>query len=116
MDERIDREDLLARLHLGYSQLMEVLADLKPDQVAADNMIGQWSIKDVLAHLANWTRWPLVELRQARGESVDTSPFAGGSDETNARAVALSRAKSYDEVRADLDRAFHEVIDAISAL
>jgi hypothetical protein len=100
------------------------------------NAIGDWSIKDVIAHVTSYERYMADRVREmVRGESYRGAETAGelaaflarlgypdfGSpllddDEPNAWVVEHNRAKSLPDVRAESQRAFASLMDALEQL
>ena len=48
------KADLIAESEIEYAALEKLLADLTPEQMSAPGAMGEWAVKDVLAHLAEW--------------------------------------------------------------
>jgi hypothetical protein len=96
------REELLAELNKSFGSLLEAVAGLSDEQMAVV-WYDDWSVNDILAHVAGWHREmaPAFE-RIARGErpvpeDTDYSDF----NKWNA-GFAGSRAPTATEVMAEL--------------
>ena len=48
------KEELIEDIHKEWEALEKFLATLSPEQMTQPGAIGNWSPKDVLAHLAEW--------------------------------------------------------------
>jgi hypothetical protein len=54
MPKPTNKEELLIDIHKEWAKLENFLASLTPEQMTQPGAIGDWSPKDVLAHLAGW--------------------------------------------------------------
>jgi uncharacterized protein (TIGR03083 family) len=115
MDTRLDKADILNLLHTEYGRLQATLAKLTPEQMLQPNVVGYWSVKDVLAHLVFWNRYPVMELQHALQGKIFEFDHSE-PDRINAVAVAQYEARSLDDVKADFAETFKEIVAAIEAL
>jgi hypothetical protein len=53
--QMMNKHELISRLETERAQLEEAIGALSPEQMTAPGAVGQWSVKDTLAHLAVWT-------------------------------------------------------------
>lgn len=56
MPRPTSKKQLLDSIHQNYDALQKELADLTPEQKTEPGIVGEWSVKDVLAHLTEWQR------------------------------------------------------------
>lgn len=81
---------------------------------------GDWSMKDVVAHLTDWQPWLIARLQAAqRGAAEPTPPWPAQlqtDDEINAWIYERNRGRSVDEVLADSRYGFQQLIAAIAGL
>lgn len=112
---RLTREELFNRLIEEYQRLQATLAELTPAQMLEPGAVGFWSVKDMLAHLIFWNRYPVDELNAA----LHGQPMVfdhSDPDGINARAVALYQDRSLQNVLFDLNHTFRAIFGAIGAL
>ncbi|MGC8958456.1 MAG: DinB family protein [Chloroflexia bacterium] len=96
------RRFLVARLTEARSTLLEALLNLDGGTLVERPAVGEWTAKDLLAHLVAWDRWVREEIgRMFAGEEPDLSAVAD-VDAFNAAAVAAWRDRSLEEVLAAL--------------
>lgn len=73
MPKPTTKTDLLADSQKEYEALESLLAPLTADQMTQPGVLGEWAVKDVLAHLYEWQQmffgWYEAGLR---GETVKT--------------------------------------------
>ena len=48
------KEQLIAKLRESRGALEKVIAKVAPDAWTQPGVVGEWSAKDVLAHVAHW--------------------------------------------------------------
>jgi len=99
------RRHLLARLAAERAGLLWQCIGLNERMLTEVPVLGGWTIKDMLAHIAAWDRWELREMkRMANGEAPDLTAVRD-VDGFNAAVVAAWRDRTLDEVLAELQGA-----------
>jgi hypothetical protein len=104
-----NKEELLNEAAREYKAFYEILQGLNEEHLNETAALGEWSIKDVVAHIVGWHReiGPALE-RLARGDKpVPEGVDYDDVDAWNARFVTVLRDKPVSEVLLDLDRS-HE--------
>ncbi len=72
MDKLKSKATVIKRLHAERRRLEANLAQLGREDIIRPNTMGEWSFKDVLAHLAHWEGFLLDWVPAARrGEKVE---------------------------------------------
>jgi uncharacterized protein (TIGR03083 family) len=119
-EPRITKAELLERISTERSALEATLARLRPDQMTSPGPNDDWSIKDHLAHIATWYRSLLALLEgRSRSEAVGISREEyehGTEDSVNAVIDARNKARSLDDVLADLRATDQQVMAVIERL
>ena len=107
----MSKEDFLERMRAGRADLNEAISNLTEDQMSQDLVTSEWTVKDVLAHLAAWqSETRLAILRAEAGEEV--GPIINeGVDEWNAARVNERRRLPLVDVMQE----FHAVYDELMA-
>jgi hypothetical protein len=96
------RRHLLARLAAERARLLEQVIGLDEKTLTGSAVVGDWTAKDLLAHIAAWDRWALQEMqRMLKGEPPDLTTTRD-EEAFNAAAVTAWRNRSLDEVLAEL--------------
>lgn len=96
------RHRLLARLAAGRAELLTVLLELDAGVLTQEPFLGQWTVKDTLAHIAAWDHW---EHRQMRRMLGDEPPEDVAVDSFNALVVAEWRDRPLADVVRELQDA-----------
>ncbi len=113
----MDRSDLLREMREAYAPIAAaVAATPDADLLAVPAGMAPWTRKDVLAHLEFWHRFSAALLRGLR-TGVNPDPDGGGAgvDSANARAYAMDRDRTVEDVRRGFAESFDDVIAAVEA-
>ncbi len=116
MDERLSRPEILEQLQTEYSLLMKVINRFNYAEMVEPGAVGEWSVKDVLAHLIVWTQFPVQEVWFVRFIGKPLEFNHDERDAFNARVVDGYRHLTPQQIVAHLDGAFQGAIDCIEAL
>jgi hypothetical protein len=82
------KAELLDQIRVEHGLLEETLARLTHAQMLVPGVEGEWSVKDVLAHISTWERWMIRWTNSLfRGEKPDT-PKNWDVDKMNAETYA----------------------------
>jgi hypothetical protein len=109
-DPAMNRTALVTTIAAGRARLEAVLAGFD-DAAMLDRVDGDWTRKDVLAHLGAWERRIVEHLATLRAGSAPDGSVA--TDELNDRFFEASRDVSLDAVRASEDAAYRGLLAAI---
>lgn len=78
----MDKKALLESLHESHLALLEAVEGLNEEQLSHPGVCGDWSIKDILAHLLMWEAETIKLLFQAQqGKTPLTVHFSQISDD-----------------------------------
>jgi hypothetical protein len=100
----MNKSELLEALEDGRQELVEMLQDLPDEDMVKPGVCGEWSIKDILAHLAQWEGQTVTLLFQARqSERTPTTAHFGKEtvDEVNQRWYEANRDRPLERVWED---------------
>ena len=124
----IARDRVTTKAHL-QSLLWHMRADTErlvaaagPGHVDLPGVAGDWSLKDVVAHLAAWRWWSVARMEAAVHHAEPTPPWGAdqseetGVDQINAEFHAAALARSVAEVLADSRATFDRFEAATMAL
>jgi hypothetical protein len=64
----MNKPELLNWLQENYQQWEVFLDQIGPMRMDQPGVKGDWSMKDIIAHLTGWNRWLVVRAWLARGE------------------------------------------------
>jgi hypothetical protein len=106
----ISRSDVLRSLDHSWSELREVIDSMSGPEMVEPGVVEDWSIKDLLGHMAFWANRAantLTEVNAGRGDQVPGTESQAETDEWNAREAAARMDKTLAELREEWERA-HE--------
>ncbi len=109
--------DVLKRLERAWAAFRESYAGLSEAELTEPGVTGDWSVKDVLAHVTTWEQESLNSLPVIlAGRRPPRYAAQGGIDAFNARMTAEKRALSLDEVLTQLDGTHRRLLDLIGKM
>jgi uncharacterized damage-inducible protein DinB len=109
-----DWEKLQKRLAAAYNDFLAICDQLDPGLYETDTVDGQWSLRDVVAHLTGWDHEATERFwRFLAGPTEDTTY---NNDEFNTRSVAARQHFSYSQAVKELRSVHHGLEEAIAAV
>lgn len=110
----MNKAELLRRIEDGRQEIVSLWAGASDEQLTArPGPQADWSIKDLMAHLAFWEGTLLENVPLAlHGEK----PADDNVDETNARVFTRNLDRSLADVRQEFERSLEQVRELIQSL
>ncbi|MBV9626420.1 MAG: ClbS/DfsB family four-helix bundle protein [Acidobacteria bacterium] len=111
----MDREQLLTRLESAWRDLQESYAGLSDSEIMKPGVTGQWSVRDILAHVTTWEQEALNHLPTILGGRKPPlySVSHGGIDSFNRAMTEKKRDLTWADVCRDLEETHRRVHDFI---
>jgi uncharacterized protein (TIGR03083 family) len=113
--EIVGKRELVDRIVRGRLEFLRAVVALPDDAWETPNVVGEWSVKDLLAHLIAHEQRALDELNTARRGEKYTFP-SGDNDTFNARAVTQYKKRTSEQVRAAWLASTNRIIAAVQEL
>ncbi|MEZ4637562.1 MAG: ClbS/DfsB family four-helix bundle protein [Caldilineaceae bacterium] len=94
MPRPTSKSDLLSAIDKEHGALQAELSKLSPEQMTMPDVVGSWSVKDVVAHLVEWhdmvLSWYRAGLNGRRPPSLPpaTSGIAAGAQPDDLREAS----------------------------
>ena len=113
----MDRQRLLKQLDKAWAAFKESYAGLTGSQLTEPGVVGNWSVKDILAHVTTWEEEALKALPlilQGRRPPRYSVTY-GGIDAFNAKMVDQKRDLSLSEVLRQQEETHHRIIDYVQS-
>jgi hypothetical protein len=102
---------LRQRIESAWAALTESYAGLTPEQMTQPGVTGDWSVKDILAHVTIWEQEALTHLPTVMaGRRPPRYADTGGIDAFNAREVAAKAALPLAEVLRQREETHHRLL------
>jgi hypothetical protein len=117
MAEQPNKAELLNWMHTGYTVFEALLAPLNQEQMTKPGVNGEWSVKDILAHLTSWHRYllHLIEVTK-RGEEPSDIPSGLTEEQINERFYQQNKYLPLGEVLENFRSTYRQVDDWVNAL
>lgn len=115
MPERMDRSTLLLRMQEAHAELVAALEAVDGARLTEPGVTGDWSVRDLLTHVAFWEQRAVARLGLSAAEQpgpIDESEM----HRLNAESVAAGRHRSPAEALAVHRQAYAELLASVSAL
>jgi len=111
----VDRRQLLQRLDTAWAAFEESYAGVSDAQLMKPGVTGDWSVRDILAHVSTWEEEALTHLPLILegGTPARYSVRYGGIDAFNARMTEQKASLSLAVVRRQLDGTHRRLIDFV---
>jgi hypothetical protein len=112
-----DRDELTAKVEASRRGLLAAIECLTDEQMLKP-VVGDWSVKDLLAHIASYEELALPDMeRVGRGDAPALAAFdLKRVDEYNGLIMSLRRHFALDQARRELDATRRSLLEAIGRL
>lgn len=113
-----NRDDTLNTVSRSWQVLERAIALVPHERVDTPGVVGPWSVKDLIGHVATWDREALQALRsyQADGDARALATWQDDIDGFNARDAARKRGVDLDVLRRELAESHRQIVELISDL
>ena len=115
-----DKQQLLDDLGAGRAELLSAIEGLSEQEMVRPGVVGEWSVKDTLAHIAAWdeeTR-AVIHAFVTQAEPIFDYKISGkrGFAKWTAREVEKRRDLSEAQILAELEEARQELVELVQGL
>jgi hypothetical protein len=113
------KSELISIIQQERAALNAVLDKLTPEDMTVSGVVGDWSVKDVLAHLAMWCTRTVTAIFQAeRGQKPSlgvTNDWANNWANVNAQDYASQKDRPLDRILVDFHGSHAQLIKRLEA-
>jgi hypothetical protein len=110
----MDRRELLKRLDRAWSEFKQSYAGLTDSQLIEPGVTGEWSVKDILAHVTTWEEEALKQLPVIlKGGKPPRYLTYGGIHAFNAQMTVQKRGFPLSNVVTQLDETHRRLINFV---
>lgn len=122
------KADALARIEEYRELWQQLVAEVGEDRMERPGPMGEWTFKDLAAHLTFWRNWTIARLETGPDREAPitwpaglveydpANPELADWDPVNAWVYAQNRDRSLSEVLADAEASFDRLVAAVAAL
>jgi hypothetical protein len=109
------KQQILNKLEHAWAAFKGAYAGLTDEQLVEPGVTGDWSVKDILAHVSWWEEEALKHLPHILqgGRPPRYSVLYGGIDAFNARMTEQKRSLSLSEVLGQLDKIHLKLVEYV---
>lgn len=119
MDRTTSKSRLLAELRNEQARWEDLLQDIGEEHMTQPGVAGEWSIKDIVAHLTGWRTRTVGRLQAAlHHEPMPDPPWPAHlqtDDEINAWIYGVSRERSLADVLSASRDVFQQLVETLDA-
>jgi hypothetical protein len=116
----MNKAELIDELQEEYQNWQALLEQIGPTRMDQPGVNGDWSMKDIVAHLTGWNRWLVARLQAAQRSEPEPPPpwpvHLQTDDEINAWIYESNRRRAVREVLAESQQVFQQLLVAIEGL
>jgi len=113
----MEKQQLLKRLETAWMALKESYTGLSNAQLLEPAVMGDWSVKEILAHVTLWEEEALKYLPLIiNGEKPPRYVQYGGLDAFNAQMIEQKRSLALSEVLSQLEETHRRLISYIQSV
>lgn len=116
----MQKSELVNWLQDQNREWQALLDEVGLERMEQPGVNGDWSMKDLIAHLTGWDVWVAARLKAAqRGEPEPPPPWSPelqSDDEINAWIYETYRGRSLSEVMEETQQTFQQILDAVQGL
>lgn len=120
MPRPTSKTDLLQAINQERGALQALLDTLSPEQMTVPGIVGEWAVKDVLAHLTTWEQmvlgWHAAGLRGETPELPAPGFKWNQTPALNQQIYETHRDQPLDEVLAQFQASSAEILAVIEGL
>jgi len=115
----VKKEKAIEILKADHKKLAGVLDLLSPGQPEEVKVLGEWTTKDIIAHLIEWNWEYLAEIERILADKATWHKVCESKeqeDEFNRKAAEKWRTKSFKEVLDEWEKSFQVAIKMVEKL
>lgn len=114
----MSKAQLVETLRAERARWEALIAQLDEQALTQEGVDGDWSIKDVIAHLMGYEKWMASNLNPAVEPPPDFPPEldASSADERNAWIYQVYHDHSLDDILDDSRRTFEGLVEGVERL
>jgi hypothetical protein len=101
---------LAAALEARRAELLAAADLVPPDERKTRPVCGEWTLHDVLGHVADWEAWTVVSLRDMAAGRKPNVPLVTDEEAWNQTHAAARREQDWEQVWADFTDVRRELV------
>lgn len=110
LPETLTKSELLQHIRDERYALEKALAHLTHTQMLLPNTMGEWTVKDALAHISAWERYMLAWAGSLLCGEMPATPDPWNVEQINAGIYARVKDKPLNEVLEEFRESYHAAL------
>jgi len=117
VDDQMDKSELLSMIRAERARWEALLVEVGEAQMTQAGVEGEWSVKDIIAHVTAYERWIVARLQSAlRGETLRLEIDQLDLEQRNAWIFEENRNRPLHDVLAESKQVFQQVLKLAQTL
>lgn len=117
MQQSARKASILEQIRSTHAPLEALLASIDDARMTQPGVNGEWSVKDILAHITWWEQHLLRRMRTGQDDLyVEGVDARSATDRANAEVFAANRDRPLADIRAEFDASYRELLATIEAM
>jgi hypothetical protein len=121
MTAEMSKTTFVSTLRSDHQEWESILSQVPEERMAEPGAAGEWSVKDLIAHITVYERWTTEWLGPAlKGELPDWDYPEGEDtatvDEQNARFYEQNRCRALDDIRAEAAEIHARLVEIVEQI
>ena len=112
----MSKDGILKEMIDGYAKLNELLAEVGEERMTIPGVAGDWSIKDIIAHISVYEWWTGEFIRKRTWPDLPDHLNLIETDQRNAAFYEENKNKPLDEILTDAKRHHDTFVEAVASL
>lgn len=110
-----DRAKLVEQMEQSHRDFLQMIEGISDEKLLAENTVGTWSGKDLIAHLGHWQEAGLKIIQDLEADKPGKWPYEAVDDldQWNDERMATARDMSLAEARQFQQEAFDNLLAAV---
>lgn len=112
----IDKAIVERDLRASWDTVRSLVDSLSPRELTEPGVVGSWSVKDLLGHMAFWAQKAASDLRllaAGRADEIETPGTLESLNAWNAREAEARHGKTVEDLRAEWIRSYESALQAL---
>jgi hypothetical protein len=114
--EKMTKNTLLEQIHAERRQLEETLGRISREEMLLPGASGEWTVKDVLAHISAWERRMIQWVQSHLKHENPDIPLPWDVDRMNAETQARDKEKPLADVLDEFEGSYKDSLALVEGL
>jgi uncharacterized protein (TIGR03083 family) len=112
----VTKQELVERIETEWARLQAALDGLTEEQMHTPGVVGEWSIKDLLAHITAWqSRLITAMFKAEKGFTPGTTEGGATVDQLNEQWYREMKDRPFEQVWDDFDSSYHQLLTRLDS-